>query len=208
MLDCLWEILPNRSERCSGVSNKVNREDYTINRFTMAVLPNISNKTYSEVLEIEENLVVEKRPMELISGSCSYYGSSYMGRKDGTRDVMGVTHKPPIVIDPTNSLYFFPTTSSTRPQCAWLSHSYVKSYSETEHDNTKVTFTNDKEVILCISIGSFENQLFRTAQLRTIMSSRIEQEQKKMNMLLFPKGQGEVNTFYEQIIRELNRYNN
>ena len=70
-----------------------------------------------------------------------------------------------------------------------------------------MTFTNDKEVILCISIGSFENQLFRTAQLRTIMSSRIEQEQKKMNMLLFPKGQGEVNTFYEQIIRELNRYN-
>ncbi|WP_226670027.1 competence protein ComK [Metabacillus litoralis] len=181
-------------------------EDYTINRFTMAILPDTTNKMFSEVLEVEENLVVEKRPLELISESCSYYGSSYMGRKDGTKDVMGVTHKPPIVIDPTNSLYFFPTTSSSRPQCAWLSHSYVKGYSEAEHDNTKVTFTNNKTVILNMSIGSFENQLFRTAQLRTIMSSRIEQEQRKMNMLLLPKGEGEVNTFYEQIIRELNRY--
>lgn len=207
MLDCTWDILPNNIGRGAIVKEKKKSvENYIINRFTMAVLPDSSN-TCTEILEYEENLVVQKRTMEVIDQSCRYFGSSYNGRKDGTKDLMGVTHKPPIVIDPANTIYFFPTTSSTRPQCAWLSHGYVKDYySETEHDNTVVTFTNGKQITLTMSVGSFENQLFRTAQLRTIISSRIEQEQRKMNMLLTPKGEKEVKAFYEQIIREFDRF--
>jgi competence protein ComK len=185
--------------------NNKSVEDYIINRFTMAVLPD-SNNISTEILEYEETLVVQKRPMEVIDQSCRYFGSSYNGRKDGTKDLMGVTHKPPIVIDPANSIFFFPTTSSTRSQCAWLSHGYVKEYTGTEHDNTIVTFTNDKKITLTMSVGSFENQLFRTAQLRTIISSRIEQEQRKMNMLLIPRGEKEISAFYEQMIREFHRF--
>jgi competence protein ComK len=185
--------------------NKKCVEDYIINRFTMAIIPD-SNKICTEVLEYEENLVVQKRPMEVIDQSCRYFGSSFNGRKDGTKDLIRVTHKSPVVIDPANSIYFFPTTSSTRSQCVWLSHGYVKDYSKTDHDNTIVTFTNGKEITLTMSVGSFEKQLFRTAQLRSIISSRIEQEQRKMNMLLMPKGDKEISALYEQIIREFHRY--
>jgi len=186
-------------------TNKMVVEDYLINRFTMAILPG-ENRYITEVLELEQDLTVGKRPMDVIDQSCRYFGSSYNGRKEGTKDLMGITHKPPIVIDPTNSIYFFPTTSSTRPHCAWLSHSFVKEYVGTKEDNTCITFTNGKVITLPMSVGSFENQLFRTAQLRTIISSRIEQEQKKINMLLFPKGEKEVSSFYEQMIREMNRF--
>ncbi len=184
---------------------KVRVADYTINRFTMAILPK-ENKYCSEVLEFENEMIVKKRPMEVIDQSCRYFGSSYSGRKTGTKDLMKVTHKPPIVIDPANSIYFFPTTSSTRAHCAWISHSFVKEYSATKDDNTDIMFTNGRQITVPVSIGSFENQLFRTAQLRTIISSRIEQEQRKINMLLIPKNEKEVNAFYEQIIRKMNRF--
>ena len=184
---------------------KQNVDDYIINRFTMAVLP-AENRMYTEIHEVEKSFVVPKRPMDVIDQSCRYFSSSYIGRKDGTKELMGVTHKPPIVVDPANSIYFFPTTSSTRPQCAWLSHSYVKEYVGTKLDDTIVTFSNGEKVTLTMSVGSFENQLFRTAQLRTIISSRIEQEQRKMNMYLTPKGEKEFSIFYEQMIREFHRF--
>ncbi|HZH63193.1 MAG TPA: competence protein ComK [Metabacillus sp.] len=184
---------------------KVRVNDYLINRFTMAILP-VENKFCSQVIEYEKEIFVEKRPMEVIDQSCKYFGSSYSGRKTGTKDLMKVTHKPPIVIDPANSIYFFPTTSSTRAHCAWISHSFVKEYSATKEDNTKIIFTNGKQLNVPVSVGSFENQLFRTAQLRTIISSRIEQEQRKMNMLLLPKNEKEVNAFYEQMIIKMNQF--
>jgi competence protein ComK len=109
------------------------------------------------------------------------------------------------VIDPANSIYFFPTASSTRPNCIWVSHDYVKEYSKAEHDNTMITFKNGKQITIPISQGSFEKQLFRTSYLSTIISSRIEQEQRKLNMLLFPNGEKEVNTLYDHIIREITR---
>lgn len=189
-----------------NVSTKVSLEDYLINRFTMAILPDEENKFCSEVLEYEQEIFVEKRPMDVIDQSCRYFGSSYSGRKTGTKDLMKVTHKPPIVIDPANSIYFFPTTSSTKAHCAWISHGFVKEYSATKEDNTNITFTNGKQIIVPVSVGSFENQLLRTAQLRTIISTRIEQEQRKINMMLVPKNEKEINAFYEEIIRRMNRF--
>ncbi|MGM7719454.1 competence protein ComK [Metabacillus sp. Hm71] len=129
---------------------------------------------------------------------------SFNGRKEGTKGLMRITHKSPIVIDPANSIYFFPTTSSTKSHCVWISHGYVKEYSKAKHDNTQITFTNGKTITLPLSVGSFENQLFRTAQLRTIITSRIELEQQKINKLLKPS-EKDVNAIYEQIIREFQR---
>ena len=180
---------------------KNHSEDYIINRFTMAILPDQS-KMCTEILEVDEEFVVQKRPMEIIDQSCRFFGSSYEGRKDGTKDLIRVTHKPPIVLDPANSIYFFPTTSSTRQQCVWLSYSHVKDFRKAEHDNTIITFNNGKEITLLISEGSFEKQLSRTARLQTIIFTRIEQEQRKLDMLLLPKDDKEVSALYEKILRE------
>nr|WP_285842862.1 competence protein ComK [Metabacillus litoralis] len=53
-------------------------EDYLINRFTMAILPG-ENRYITEVLELEQDLTVGKRPMDVIDQSCRYFGSSYNG---------------------------------------------------------------------------------------------------------------------------------
>lgn len=181
-------------------------DHYVANRFTMAILPEVHRGSlFSRVIEAEQEVFVKLTPQDIINRSCSYFGSSYEGRKAATRDLMGITHKPPIVIDPGNHMYFFPTSSSSRRQCAWISHAHILQYAAADFENTDIFFTNGGSVTISVSSTSFENQLFRTAQLRTIITARIEEEHRKMNLVLFPK-EKQTNLIYEQIIRELNKH--
>lgn len=177
---------------------------YVIDSETMAVLPLLErDRVCSHVIGYYKHIYTSVRPTQLIDRSCRYYGSSFQGRKTGTKELIGITHKPPIVIDASNSIYFFPTTSPAKPQCAWLSHSHISTFKKANHDQTIVTFLNGESVTLDISYSSFSNQFYRTAQLRTVVSSRIEEEQRKLNLLLFPDGQKSI--LYEQIVREFRR---
>ncbi len=181
-------------------------ERYVVNGETMAILPFWQARNlYGKIIEIHKELFVKMKPAKIIDLSCRYYGSSLKGRKIGTKELVGVTHKPPIVIDPVNTIYFFPTASPTKPYCTWFSHAHISSFKKVEHDRTCIQFINEQTLTLDISHTSFGNQFYRTAQLRTVVSSRIEEEQRKMNMLLFPNGQKSF--IYEQIIRDLKKGN-
>lgn len=162
-------------------------KEYEISPYTMAILPEVTKEfLYSRVLEVEYEYIVKAKPIEIIEKSCRFFGSSLQGRREGTRELMGITHKAPIVIDPTNSIYFFPTTSPNRQHCTWISHSFVKQLIPSHYDQTTIIFSNSKEVTLPISRGSLENQLYRTAQLRAILSSRISSDHRKTSFLMTP----------------------
>lgn len=90
----------------SGIS-ETPLDSYVINQTTMAVLPVEEGKrVYSKVIERETSFYVELKPLQIIERSCRFFGSSYAGRKAGTYEVTGISHKPPIVIDSSNHLYF------------------------------------------------------------------------------------------------------
>jgi len=179
-------------------------DSYIINGETMAILPYLqSNNLFGKVIEMDRELFVHLKTTQIIDQSCRYYGSTLHGRKIGTKELIGITHKPPIAIDPSNAIYFFPTLSPNKPQCAWLSHAHISSFKKATHDKTIVTFINEQSITIDISFNSFSNQFYRTAQLRTVVSSRIEEEQRKLNMILFPNGQKSF--IYEHIIRELRK---
>lgn len=155
-------------------------EEYEINPCTMFIKPFVyGSKVYSQVYEMDEEFISPFKPLEIIKKSCEYFGSSYEGRKDGTRQLIGITHKVPIVIDSTNFIYFFPTTSPNRPECIWISHEHVLHHSKTANDDTLVTFQNKQSFPIPVSFSSFENQLLRTALLRTKLMQRIEQMERK-----------------------------
>ncbi|WP_235848474.1 competence protein ComK [Litchfieldia alkalitelluris] len=150
-------------------------EDYEVNPYTMAIVPLQSGrKIYSIVLEKDEEIIVKMKPLDIVDRSCRYFGSSYKGRKEGTRELMGITHKPPIIVEPSHQIFLFPTVSPTSADCTWLSHSHIYSHSTAGNGTTKITFQNKKSMHVNISKGSFENQFFQTAQLRTIITSRME----------------------------------
>ncbi|MFS0864149.1 competence protein ComK [Fredinandcohnia sp. 179-A 10B2 NHS] len=116
------------------------------------------------------------------------------GRQEGTKEIMGITHKAPIIVEASNKIYLFPTTSPSKPQCAWLSHTYILDSTYEENEQTTVIFTNKQSIQLQISKGSFKNQLHRTAQLRTIVASRMEKQETKRSFVLNPPTHKESHT--------------
>ncbi|RFB18343.1 competence protein [Bacillus sp. HNG] len=162
--------------------------EYEINPDTMAVLPiEMGNHTCSRVLEVEGEYVVAMKPTEIVDRSCRYFGSSLKGRQEGTREIMGVTHKAPIIVEASNKIFLFPTASPTKQECAWLSHHYVSDCKFSLHEETTVIFTNKQAIQLQISKGSFQNQLHRTAQLRTIVTNRMDKPNKRINFVINPQ---------------------
>ena len=116
------------------MESKVERyvENYVVNKNTMALLPVIlsEKKIVTRVVEMNDSFFVFQKPLDIIERSCRKHGSSFLGRKEGTKELTHITHKAPIAISPTDQLYFFPTYSYSRKECAWLSHFYIESNKE------------------------------------------------------------------------------
>lgn len=155
-------------------------EEYEITPYTIAILPvNYGSKVYSRIIELEAEFISPFKPIEIINKSCEYFGASYEGRKHGTKQLIGITHKAPIAVDPSNSIFFFPTISPLRPQCIWLSHDHVVSFSRIDQQHTTIVFRNKQMITIHMSSSSFENQLHRTAFLKTKLVQRIEETKRK-----------------------------
>lgn len=180
-------------------------EEYEVNPYTMFIKPVVyGSKVYSQIFELEDEFLSPFKPIEIIKKSCEYFSSSFEGRKNGTKQLIGITHKVPIAIDPSNYIYFFPTTSPNRSECIWISHEHVLNFERLAPDQTKVTFQNRKSFAIPISHSSFENQLLRTALLRTKLMQRIGQTERKSFYLLNRSKQ--VQTFSESSPEYLDDY--
>nr|WP_257985076.1 competence protein ComK [Bacillus sp. T33-2] len=182
-------------------------EEYEINPCTMLITPYVyGSKTYSQIFELEDEFLSPFKPIDIIKKSCEYFGSSYEGRKEGTKQLTGITHKVPIIIDPTNLIYFLPTTSPLNPKCYWVSHEHVLSHKRLSPNSTQVTFRNKKTFVIPVSYNSFENQLLRTALLRTRLIQRLKETERKALYFLQGTRYSEVSGVHnEGIINEIYR---
>jgi len=143
---------------------------YEINNNTLALLP-ISNKS-TKVLEKDNIFIVENNIMNIIKNSCEYYGSSYSGRKEGSKKLINITSKCPIIIEETNNIIYFPTISPRLENCSWISYNSIKNYIN-NNGKTTIIFENDNVLDLDISFNSFNNQVLRSAKLESILRKRI-----------------------------------
>lgn len=160
-------------------------EEYEVNPFTMFVKPIVyGSKIYSEIFEVEDKFLSPFKPLDIIRSSCEYYGSDYEGRRNGTKLLVGYAHKIPIAIDPTNRIFFFPTTSPNRQECIWISHEHVKDYDRINPQETLILFNNNQSFSFPVSCSSIISQLERTAYLRTKLMQRIEHNERKSFYLL------------------------
>ena len=143
---------------------------YEINRNTMALIP--INDDQTRIIERDNNFIVNENIMEIIKNSCENFGSSYIGRKEGTKRLTGITHKSPIIIEESNELIYFPTESPRLNSCSWIGFNYIKKYF---NNNGKATiiFDNDKILDLNISYGILDNQVLRSSKLESILRKRI-----------------------------------
>ena len=144
-------------------------EYYYINRGTCAVIP--IDKEVSEVIELDCSYIVNKSSKDIIDDSCRYFGSSYQGRFEGTKRILNMNYKLPILIEEFSNLIFFPTSSPRFGYSLWISFNNIKEYLKIA-DGSRIIFNNNKEISLKTSYYSIENQIFRSAMLDSLIRRR------------------------------------
>jgi competence protein ComK len=109
--------------------------------------------------------------MQIIEDSCSFFGSSYFGRAKGTKKLIGVSHKAPIIIEESREIIFFPTSSPRLYECCWVSLKNIDKYKKQEN-SALVLFNNGYILELTMSYGSLDNQVLRATRLESVLRMR------------------------------------
>lgn len=147
-------------------------KDYEINEETFAIMPD--DVWSSMVLEDDFKYEVNKTPLEILDYSCKYFGSSYPGRKDGSKDILNSSYKLPILVEDTRNIIFFPTSSPLDDSCTWISLGNIKDYRKVGKSKTEILFKNNKVMTVDVSYYSFNNQVMRASRLESIIRNRKE----------------------------------
>ena len=144
-------------------------DSYEINDDTLAILP--LDESRSKVIEKDDTFVVNQTPMKIIDNSCQYFGSSYQGRFLGTKSLIGISHKAPIIVEESREMIFFPTSSPRLINCAWISLKNLQNYKR-NNKSTQLIFNNGHLLDLNISYGMVDNQVLRAARLESVLRLR------------------------------------
>jgi competence protein ComK len=143
-------------------------ENYEINDKTMALYA-MGDQT--RVYEDEFSFIVDKSASEIMEESCEYFGSSFEGRKKGTEKLIGVNYKAPIIVEESNNIIFFPTSSPRLANCSWLRFSCIDRYYY-KNRNLVVQFKNGTKILLDTTYGVVDNQILKSAKLESVLNGR------------------------------------
>ena len=143
---------------------------YEVDKGTLAVMPN--DLESSLVYEDENRYIINEKAYKIMDDSCKYFGSTYEGRKNGAKEILGAEYKVPIIVEDSNNLIVFPTTSPFSDDCVWICLKRVKNIFKVDSYNTKILFDNNVEIIVPCSFRSVENQLSRASRLDLILRNR------------------------------------
>ena len=145
------------------------KREYEINSDTLAVIA--IDQSMSKVIEKNDVFYVNVSAMDIIDCSCKFFGSSYSGRFEGTKNLTGISYKSPIIIEETRNIIFFPTASPRINGCTWISLNNILDYSKNDK-KTNLKFSNGYNLELDISYNIIENQILRATRLDSILRSR------------------------------------
>lgn len=145
-------------------------ENYEINEDTYAVIA--ENTAKSKIIEKEKEYSLDKDAYSIMDESCQYYGSSYNGRLKAAKKILDCSYKLPILVEESSCLIFFPIKSSLVDDCCWLNLNSIKKIEKVE-EGAKITFINEKELIVDVSKLSLDNQIYRATRLESIIRKRI-----------------------------------
>ncbi len=143
---------------------------YEINSETLLILPYGRGK--SKVYEYDGEFVVNEGPLMIIRNSCLFFGSTFEGRRDASRDIIGVDMKVPILIEESRNIIFFPTSSCINQSSIWISYQNLLKYSKLDDINSLLYFKNSKSIKVGIKYNLIDNQVVRCIKLDTLLIKR------------------------------------
>ena len=146
--------------------------DYEINSETLLISAISDSK--SKVLESKSvTYDIDSSVFQVIEHSCEYFGSSYEGRKEGTKKILGITHKAPIIIEESRQIIFFPTSSPDNNNCVWINLEKIEKYFKTDKRKSAIEFKDGTILEFNVSYGSLTNQIMRATRLKYILNERL-----------------------------------
>lgn len=149
--------------------------EYEINYDTQVILPIDQNN--SKIIENDNEYFIKNNSMKILEHSCEYFGSSYDGRKEGTKKLLGITHKSPIIIEESRKIIFFPTCSPEKSDCIWINLEKISKYYKIDNKKTAIEFKNGDVLEFDVSYGSLTNQILRATRLKFVLEERINKKE-------------------------------
>jgi len=144
-------------------------EKYEINKETLAVVGISKNST--KIFEKDREYLINDIAYEVMEHSCKYFGSSYGGRVEGSKKMIGSNYKLPIIIEESSELIFFPIITPDNPKCVWINLKWYDSV-KLENGKTYICLKNGKKIISSASKNSVENQVLRASRLLYVLNER------------------------------------
>lgn len=143
-------------------------QKYEINEKTVALYA-MTDKT--RIYEEDKSFIVDKPATTIMEESCSYFGSSLEGRKKGTANLIGVSYKAPIIVEETNDIIFFPTSSPKMKTCSWLRFNRIDRFYY-RNNHLVVEFKNGTKIFLNTSYDIINNQILKATRLESVLRGR------------------------------------
>ena len=151
--------------------------NYEINPDTLAL---ISEKNGTRVLEYDDEYRINETTYTIMENSCKYFGSSFDGRINGSKNILGSIYKVPIIVEETQKLIFFPTESITSPKVAWIAYKNIKNI-EKFGKHSLIRFINGRSIVIECPYFTLKNQIFRCNMLDSIFTKRRTSKYDKKN---------------------------
>lgn len=121
----------------------------------------------TRVIELNKDFIVDISFMKIIDYNCKLNGSSYIGRYESAKMLLGSTSKVPIYIEESRNMIFIPTNSIRNKDCWWISYNNIQNYIK-KGDKICLQFANSKNLILNISYKVFERQFVKASKLTMV----------------------------------------
>jgi competence protein ComK len=118
------------------------------------------NKIFTRVIERHRTLTVLQKPIHIVTGSCTFYGSSYKNVMNTSRLLFGDNkQKAPLLTANAFGipLIFIPTLSPLSDQNVWIS-CHAIDFFETDGLGISVTLENGEKYKLGISLPTMHRQ--------------------------------------------------
>jgi Genetic competence transcription factor len=152
------------------------KKQYVVNEKTIALLPHNAADGSLETFVIEENreFISRETPFEIVQQSCSYFGSTYAGRKKGAAN-LGYKSMPPICVCSELNLYLFPLKSESQRDNIWIAHSHISTWlpDSSVKKSVRVLTIHGDIIDLPVRMSIFERKAMRTAQFRIQLRERV-----------------------------------
>ena len=145
-------------------------ESYEVNIDTLVIIP--IGKNLTKVYEYGGEFIVKKSSFKIIEDSCLFFGSSYEGRKEGTKSLINIDMKVPIVIEDTKNIIFFPTSNCIRKNSIWISYQNLVKYYRFNDISTVLYFGNNTEIKVGCRYNLIDNQIIRCIKLEKTLLNR------------------------------------